>query len=77
MASQLKAPGTFYYYLLRNNDNVSLQERYVVQEVLYSNINRKCLVHTVNILSRDKIYANMYNACYSLMRETFYKLTRL
>ena len=57
MASQLKAPGTFYYYLLRNNDNVSLQERYVVQEVLYSNINRKCLVHTVNILSRDKIYA--------------------
>ena len=60
MASQLKAPGTFYYYRLRNNDNdnVSLRvEGYVVQDVLYSNINRKCLVHTVNILSRGKIYA--------------------
>lgn len=60
MASQLKAPGTFYYYRLRNNDNdnVSLRvEGYVVQDVLYSNINRECLVHTVNILSRGKIYA--------------------
>lgn len=60
MASQLKAPRTFYYYRLRNNDNdsVSLRvEGYVVQDVLYSNINRKCLVHTVNILSRGKIYA--------------------
>jgi hypothetical protein len=64
MASQLKAPRTFYYYRLRNNDNyndndsVSLRvEGYVVQDVLYSNINRECLVHTVNILSRCKIYA--------------------
>lgn len=60
MASQLKAPGTFYYYRLRNNDNdsVSLRvEGYVVQDVLYSNINRECLVHTVNILNRGKIYA--------------------
>lgn len=60
MASQLKAPGTFYYYRLRNNDNdsVSLRvEGYVVQDVLYSNINRECLVHTANILSRCKIYA--------------------
>lgn len=60
MASQLKAPRTFYYYRLRNNDNdsVSLRvEGYVVQDVLYSNINRECLVHTVNILSRGKIYA--------------------
>jgi hypothetical protein len=60
MASQLKAAGTFYYYRLRNNDNdsVSLRvEGYVVQDVLYSNINRECLVHTVNILSRVKIYA--------------------
>ena len=60
MARQLKASGTFYYYRLRNNDNdsVSLRvEGYVVQDVLYSNINRECLVHTVNILSRVKIYA--------------------
>jgi hypothetical protein len=77
MASQLKAPGTFYYYLLRNNDNdnVSLQERYVVQDVLYSNINRKSLVHTVNILSRDKIYAT--SIMHVIFYGTFYKLTRL
>jgi hypothetical protein len=62
MASQLKAPGTFYYYRLRNNDNdndsVSLRvEGYVVQDVLYSNIYRKCLVHIVHTLNRGKICA--------------------
>jgi hypothetical protein len=38
MASQLKAPGTFYYYRLRNNDNdnVSLQvEGYMSYKTYY------------------------------------------
>ena len=61
MASQLKAPGTFYYYRLRNNDNdnVSLQvEGYMSYKTYYIAIlTENALCIQFNILSRGKIYA--------------------
>jgi hypothetical protein len=61
MANKLKAPGTFYYYRLRNNDNdnVSLQvEGYMSYKTYYIVIlTENVLCIQSNILSRGKIYA--------------------